>query len=122
MAKETQSPNTSTYNVIAPGTTIVGTITTNNDIRIDGTLDGDLLCKGKLVVGQQGKIKGNINCNTAEIVGNIDGKIEVSDLLSLKSTSKVLGNIKTKVLSIEPGAIFTGSCEMNTPHEKPAAK
>lgn len=117
MAKETPNNNTS-YNVIAPGTTIVGTITTNNDIRIDGALDGDLICKGKLVVGQQGNVKGNIKCNTAEIVGLVDGKIDVSDLLSLKSTSKVIGNIKTKILSIEPGALFSGTCDMNNTPEK----
>lgn len=100
------------HNIIAQGTKIVGTITTNSDIRIDGELEGDLSCKGKVVVGQQGNIKGNVDCANAEIMGNINGKMNVSGTLSLKSTSRIWGQIKTKILSIEPEAQFTGSCEM----------
>ena len=94
------------HNIIAQGTKIVGTITTNSDIRIDGELEGDLVCKGKIVVGQQGNIKGNVECANAEVMGNINGKMVVSGTLSLKATSKI------KILSIEPEAQFTGSCEM----------
>ena len=100
------------HNIIAQGTKIVGTITTNSDIRIDGELEGDLVCKGKIVVGQQGNIKGNVDCANAEVMGNINGKMVVSGTLSLKATSKIWGQIKTKILSIEPEAQFTGSCEM----------
>ena len=82
------------------------------DIRIDGELEGDLICKGKIVVGQQGNIKGNVDCTNAEVMGNINGKIIVNGTLSLKATSKIWGQIKTKILSIEPEAQFTGSCEM----------
>ena len=100
------------HNIIAQGTKIVGTITTNSDIRIDGELEGDLVCKGKIVVGQQGNIKGNVDCANAEVMGNINGKMTVTGTLSLKATSKIWGQIKTKILSIEPEAQFTGSCEM----------
>ena len=100
------------HNIIAQGTKIVGSITTNSDIRIDGELEGDLICKGKIVVGQQGNIKGNVDCANAEVMGNINGKMIVSGTLSLKATSKIWGQIKTKILSIEPEAQFTGSCEM----------
>ena len=100
------------HNIIAQGTKIVGTITTNSDIRIDGELEGDLVCKGKIVVGQQGNIKGNVDCANAEVMGNINGKMTVTGTLSLKATSKIWGQIKTKILSIEPEAPFTGSCEM----------
>ena len=101
------------HNIIAQGTKIVGTITTNSDIRIDGELEGDLVCKGKIVIGQQGNIKGNVECANAEVMGNINGKMVVSGTLSLKATSKIWGQIKTKILSIEPEAQFTGSCEMS---------
>jgi cytoskeletal protein CcmA (bactofilin family) len=101
------------HNIIAQGTKIVGTITTNSDIRIDGELEGDLSCKGKIVIGQHGSIKGNVDCANAEIMGSINGKLIVTNSLSLKSTSKIWGQIKTKILSIEPEAQFTGSCEMN---------
>ena len=111
MAKEVV-PTGIGHNIIAQGTKIVGTITTNSDIRIDGELEGDLICKGKIVVGQQGNIKGNVDCANAEIMGNVNGKMVVNGTLSLKSTSKIWGQIKTKILSIEPEAQFTGSCEM----------
>lgn len=117
MGKET--PNMGiTHNIIAQGTKIVGTIDTTNDIRIDGTLDGNLTCKGKVVIGQQGFIKGNITCSNAEINGAIDGEIQISDTLTLKSTSKMTGHIKTKILCIEPEAQFSGTCEMGN---KPAS-
>ena len=111
MAKEVV-PTGIGHNIIAHGTKIVGTITTNSDIRIDGELEGDLICKGKIVVGQQGNIKGNVDCANAEIMGNVNGKMIVNGTLSLKATSKTWGQIKTKILSIEPEAQFTGSCEM----------
>lgn len=107
------------HNIIAQGTKIVGTITTNSDIRIDGELEGDLVCKGKIVVGQQGNIKGNVDCANAEVMGNINGKMVVSGTLSLKATSKIWGQIKTKILSIEPEAQFTGSCEMGNANNTP---
>ena len=107
------------HNIIAQGTKIVGTITTNSDIRIDGELEGDLVCKGKIVVGQQGNIKGNVDCANAEVMGNINGKMIVNGPLSLKATSKIWGQIKTKILSIEPEAQFTGSCEMGNANNSP---
>ena len=107
------------HNIIAKGTKIVGTITTNSDIRIDGELEGDLVCKGKIVVGQQGNIKGNVDCANAEVMGNINGKMIVNGTLSLKATSKIWGQIKTKILSIEPEAQFTGSCEMGNANNSP---
>ena len=118
MAKEV-IPTGIGHNIIAQGTKIVGTITTNSDIRIDGELEGDLVCKGKIVVGQQGNIKGNVDCANAEVMGNINGKIIVNGTLSLKATSKIWGQIKTKILSIEPEAQFTGSCEMGNANNSP---
>lgn len=100
------------HNIIAQGTKIVGSIDTDKDIRIDGALDGDLVCKGKVVVGQQGVINGTIGCNNAEILGVVDGEITVGEMLTLKSTAKITGRIKTKVLTIEPQALFSGTCEM----------
>lgn len=111
MAKEASSQGLS-HNIIAQGTTIVGTISTDNDIRIDGTIEGDLRCKGKVVIGEQGSLKGNIECENAEIMGRINGELVITGLLSLKSTANIYGKIKTKVLSIEPEAQFSGTCDM----------
>lgn len=111
MAKfnETENP---TINLISNGTDITGDIISNGDIRIDGSVTGTLNIKGKIVIGPTGKIKGEIICKNSEISGVIEGKITVFQLLSLKSSSKITGDISTAKLSIEPGAKFSGNCKM----------
>lgn len=99
-------------NMIGPGTKIIGNIETNGDIRIDGNIEGNINSKGKVVVGNNGLVKGEVICSNAEISGTVQGKMAITELLSLKASSKVSGDIKSGKLSIEPGAIFTGTCSM----------
>src|SRR5579863_9799729 len=99
-------------NQIKAGTHIEGEIKSNGDMRIDGTLKGNIETQGKLVIGPTGQIDGEISCQNAEIHGTINGKITVNELLSLKATSKVLGDVVVGKLAIEPGAQFSGSCVM----------
>ncbi len=99
-------------NHINSDTTIEGSIKAKGNLRIDGTLQGDLICEGRVVVGKTGLIEGQIKCQNAEIEGTIKANIVVSELLTLKATAKLQGDIVTKKLSIEPGASFTGSCSM----------
>ena len=99
-------------NHINSDTTIEGSIKARGNLRIDGTLRGDLICEGRVVVGKSGLIEGEIKCQNAEIEGTIKANIVVSELLTLKATAKLQGDIVTKKLSIEPGANFTGSCSM----------
>src|SRR5207253_2914285 len=94
------------------GTVIEGDIKSDGDIRIDGTLHGSILTKGKLVLGTTGIVEGEVTCQNADISGTINGKIKIAELLSLKATSKLTGDITTNKLSIEPGANFSGSCVM----------
>ncbi len=102
----------SSINLIGNGTHISGDINSNGDVRIDGTLKGNLSISGKLVVGPSGNIEGNVTCQNADISGEIHGKVTVSELLSLKSSAKLLGDIITGKISIEPSATFTGTCNM----------
>jgi len=99
-------------NRVVEGTSIEGEIRCESNIRIDGTFKGNLTTKGRLVVGPAGKLEGTINCQNAELEGVVKGKIHVQQLLSLKSTSRVEGDIFTDKLAIEPGAAFTGACNM----------
>lgn len=99
-------------NTIVSGTVIKGEITANGDFRIDGTLIGSINCKGKIVIGQSGSIEGEVNCQNADISGRTKAKITVDELLMLKSTAELNGDVVTDKLSIEPGARFTGSCDM----------
>jgi cytoskeletal protein CcmA (bactofilin family) len=116
MAKynETEIP---TINLISNGTDITGDVKSNGDIRIDGTLTGNLSTKGKVVIGTTGRIKGEVICKNSEVSGIIEGKISVGQLLNLKASSKILGDIATSKLAIEPGARFTGNCNMSESEE-----
>jgi cytoskeletal protein CcmA (bactofilin family) len=100
-------------NTIVSGTVIKGEISTNGDFRIDGKLVGSIICKGKIVVGQSGSIEGEIECQNADLSGNIKAKVHVEQLLSLKSTAVFNGDIITSKISIEPGAKFSGTCNMD---------
>lgn len=100
-------------NTIVSGTTIKGEISASGDFRIDGTLNGSINCKGKIVVGQTGTIEGEIQCQNADVSGTINAKILVEQLLSLKNTATLTGDVITSKISIEPGAKFTGSCKMD---------
>ncbi|MBK8806526.1 MAG: polymer-forming cytoskeletal protein [Bacteroidales bacterium] len=120
MAKITGVEPSST-NMITAGTTITGDIICNGDIRIEGNLLGNLTTKGKLVIGATGEIKGEIACQNSDIEGFVEGKIIVGELLSLKATSRMIGDVVTNRLAIEPGAIFTGTCSMKTNYANDAA-
>tara|TARA_B100001115_G_scaffold91848_1_gene67546 strand:+ start:377 stop:766 length:390 start_codon:yes stop_codon:yes gene_type:complete len=104
--------NGTVINMIGVGTTITGDVNSNGDLRIDGTLKGSVATEGKVVLGKNGIVEGDVICNHADIAGEIKAKITVSQLLTLKSTAKLQGDIVTNKLSIEPGAVFSGSCSM----------
>jgi len=110
MIKENETSGA--VNIIGIGTIITGDIQSKGDIRIDGTLKGAVKTSGKVVVGQEGIIEGDVECKNADIAGSLNAKISVTQLLSLKATSKLTGDLVTNKLAIEPGAAFTGHCSM----------
>ncbi len=112
MAKNNDNIPDTTINRIVEGTHIEGEIRSESNIRIDGSFKGNLTTKGRLVVGPSGHLEGTVHCQNGEIEGVIIGKITVQQLLSLKGTAKVEGDIFTDKLSIEPGSTFTGACNM----------
>ena len=107
-----KTETTAAVNMIGAGTIITGDIVSKGDIRIDGTLKGSVNTQGRVVLGREGMIEGDVICKDADISGIIKAKITVSELLSLKTTAKLNGDIITNKLSIEPGAAFSGSCSM----------
>ncbi len=119
MAKniEVESP---AINIIGNGTTIKGDINASGDMRIDGTLIGSINSKGKVVIGVTGVVEGEIVCQSADFSGTIKAKVTVSELLAMKSSAVLIGEISTDKLSIEPGAKFTGTCKMTGVVLKPA--
>ena len=109
----TQQQNGGTlYNALTSGSKIIGTVITDSDIRVDGTIEGDVKCSGKLVIGEHGMVKGTVECQNAEIMGKLDGKIDVKYALALRATSSLKGEIRTGTLMVEPNAMFNGTCQM----------
>jgi cytoskeletal protein CcmA (bactofilin family) len=100
-------------NTFAQDTKIIGNIESDGDIRMDGALEGKLNCKGRVVIGPEAHIKGTIYARNAEILGNVEGEITVIDLLTLKATAVITGDLIMGKFSVEPGARFTGNCKMN---------
>ena len=99
-------------NRIVEGTTITGDIISQADFRLDGELVGNFSSKGKIVIGPAGSVIGDIICKNADIEGKFDGKIEVMEILNVKSKAKIYGEVIVGKLSVEPGAEFSASCVM----------
>lgn len=112
MSKTAEINSPDRLNRIVEGTSIEGDIRSDSNIRIDGKLKGTIHTKGRLVIGTSGIIEGEIHCENADIEGVFIGKINVNQLLSLKATAKLTGDIITSKLAIEPGAMFSGACSM----------
>ncbi len=112
MAKN-QEFETPSINLLGTGTVVKGNITSTGDFRIDGTLIGSISSKGKVVVGPTGVVEGEIICQNADFSGNIKAHVTVTELLTLKASTRLIGDIKTNKLAIEPGAVFSGTCRMD---------
>ena len=97
---------------ISNGTVVKGEISSSNDIRIDGTFEGKIQSKGRVVVGEKALIKGDIICSNVDFWGTMEGNFYVKDTLSLKSSSKVKGDLHIKRLQVELDAKFDGTCQM----------
>lgn len=105
---------TASASMIGAGTTLKGDITSNGDLRIDGTLKGNIIGSAKVIIGANGVVEGDISGQQADIMGRVSGSIKVKDLLQLKNGSVVEGNISAGKLQVEPSAVFNGQCHMNT--------
>ena len=105
-------PRTMERNVIAKNSTFVGEISSDGDFRVDGILEGTLKTKGKVIIGVDGFIKGTIEATNAEIEGKFSGQLSIANILTIKATANISGDIVVGKLSIEPGATFNASCVM----------
>lgn len=112
MSTNQRDTTPSGINSLGHNTSITGDLSTESDIRLDGTLNGNLNCKGKLILGPKGDIKGDVVCDNAVIEGRIDGTIRVKDLLHVKETAKITGEISTNKLTVQSGAVFNVKCDM----------
>lgn len=117
MFKDSKKPKSqqgglSQQNMITHGTVFEGDLKSEGDFRIEGTIKGTLITKGKVVIGNTGLLDGSLNCNNADVEGQIKGKLVVSETLSLRASAHVDGDVQTGKLAVEPGATFNANCQM----------
>jgi cytoskeletal protein CcmA (bactofilin family) len=99
-------------NTIGKGTFLEGNVETYGNIRIEGKVTGNIKSKSKVALGPSSQVQGNITSQNADIEGEVKGKLDVAELLVLKATAVINGDISTGKLVVEPGAVFNGSCKM----------
>jgi len=116
--KEKNSASDKSYSnsatLISSGTTLKGDLKSENDLRIDGTIHGNVTSSSKIIIGPSGFVEGNIDGANADITGKVKGNINVKELLQLRAESNVNGNISATKLQIDPTAMFNGKCQMGT--------
>jgi cytoskeletal protein CcmA (bactofilin family) len=110
MNEKTNGGNGTT--LISAGTSLKGDVSSNSDLRIDGTVTGNVSSTAKIVIGASGHVEGDISGNQADIVGKVSGNIRTKDLLQLRGDCIVKGNVQAGKLQIEPTATFNGQCHM----------
>ncbi len=105
-------PGQPNINIISSGSVLTGTLKSKSDLRISGTIDGEVQADSKCIVSESGVVKGDLVTKEADIAGTIHGELKVSNRLILRSSAKITGDIQTKVLMVEEGAHIDGSCKM----------
>ncbi|WP_394370942.1 bactofilin family protein [Robertkochia sediminum] len=105
-------PTSALNNLITKNTKIKGDISSESDIRIDGEVEGSILTTAKIVIGKSGKVTGKIQCENADFEGTFNGELKVNQVLSLKSSAVIEGDVVVGKLAVEPGASFNASCTM----------
>ncbi|HEU0112555.1 MAG TPA: polymer-forming cytoskeletal protein [Flavisolibacter sp.] len=98
--------------LISEGTLLQGDLNSENDLRIDGTIQGNIISSAKVVIGPTGRVEGNIHGRQADITGKVIGNIAVQEILQLRGDCNVQGNINAATLQIDPTAVFNGQCQM----------
>jgi cytoskeletal protein CcmA (bactofilin family) len=112
--KETVTPATGSTTIIGTGVTLTGDIDSTADIRIDGTLKGNIISTARVLVGTGGSIEGDIDCKQADVMGKVKGNIKTKEILSLRGDAHIAGDIFAGKLQVEPSVNFNGRCYMTS--------
>ncbi len=100
--------------VISAGTVIEGKFATSENVRLDGQIKGEVKCAQRFVMGESGKIEGNLRTKDAVIMGHIEGELFAEGSLHLKSTAFIKGSIKAKTMTVDEGAKYVGDCSIGS--------
>lgn len=112
--KDTIGATGTSATIIGAGVTFTGDINSTADIRIDGTIKGNVSCESRVLIGADGVVEGNVDCKQADVMGKIKGNVTTEDLLYLRGKAVLEGDIYASKLQVEPPANFNGRCHMNT--------
>jgi cytoskeletal protein CcmA (bactofilin family) len=110
--RSTSAPTANGFNSLVKGTVVEGTVTSESDIRIDGTIKGKLHCDAKVIIGPTGRVEGEIRCQNAVIEGSFEGVLQVKELLNIREAAKIGGEVTTEKLIVQSGAAFNVTCTM----------
>lgn len=113
--KESKKAGESTVaerNVIGKNTKITGEIVSEGDFRIDGTIEGNIVTNGRVIIGGSGFVNGKVECTNADVEGKFSGELLVANTLTVKSSANINGDVVIGKLSVEPGAAFNATCAM----------
>jgi cytoskeletal protein CcmA (bactofilin family) len=105
--------------VIGANTRFVGTLTSDGNIRIDGSVEGDIEVLGNLIVGETGRVIATVKAQNVHVSGAVKGEITAVEQLEISPTGKIWGDITTAALHIEPGGLFRGQSAMTTNIDEP---
>ncbi|MCC8146288.1 MAG: polymer-forming cytoskeletal protein [Bacteroidales bacterium] len=100
------------HNTLAQGTLVKGDIKAEEDLRIDGKIEGTIECVGRVVIGPHAEILGNVHCANMDLLGAVNGKLHIRETFSMRSSGSFTGEVTAGSLEIEPGAVFNGTCKM----------
>lgn len=103
------SASSHSLNSLVQGTVVEGKVKATTDIRVDGSIKGDLVCDSKVIIGPSGVIEGTIKCQNAVIEGNFNGILNVAELLNIRETAKVVGEVTYGKLIVQSGAVISGT-------------
>lgn len=112
-----KSSPVNTRNVLSSDVEIVGTVKFEDDLIVDGKIEGEIQSTGNLTIGENAVIKAEVETGTIMVYGKVHGNLTATDKIELKASSEVVGDIKAKVLMIEAGAIFVGKSTVGTPSQ-----
>jgi cytoskeletal protein CcmA (bactofilin family) len=118
-SKVTTPPGSHSLNTLVHGTVVEGAIKSDSDIRVDGVIKGSLHCNAKVIIGPTGHVEGEIRCVNAVIEGKFEGNLQVSELLNIRESAVVNGDVKTNQLIVQAGAVFNVTCAMGNQQPRP---
>jgi cytoskeletal protein CcmA (bactofilin family) len=98
--------------VISKGVKIEGKLSCSGNIRLDGEVQGDISSEGVVIIGENGKVNGQINADSITIGGRVAGTVRAKDKVVLEAKANLKGDIITKIMMVEAGAIFNGNTKM----------